>query len=75
LHRSRKLAVGAAKLLEQHVAKGGIGFVDANRVHELLYVMIHRGIPQLELAGGTTTWQYRYSQSSAAAKVPGLSSV
>ena len=41
LHRSRQLTVRALKLFKEHVAEPWIGFVDANRVHELLYVVIH----------------------------------
>ena len=41
LHRGGQLAVGAAELFEQHVAKARIGFIDPHGVHELLDVMIH----------------------------------
>ena len=41
LHRRGELAVCAAELLEQHVAKSRIGFVDAHGVHQLLHVVIH----------------------------------
>ena len=41
LHRRGELAIGAAELLEQHVAEFGIRRVDADRVHELLDVMVH----------------------------------
>ena len=45
LHRGRKFAVGAAELFEQHVAELRIRLVDADRVHELLDVMIHERAP------------------------------
>src|SRR6187397_1775784 len=41
LHCSGEFAVGTAALLEQHIAETGIRFIDTDRVHELLYVMIH----------------------------------
>ena len=41
LHGRGELAVGAAELLEQHVAEPRIGLVDPHRVHEFLDVMIH----------------------------------
>ena len=41
LHRGGELAVRAAELFQQHVAKARIRFVDSNRVHELLDVMVH----------------------------------
>jgi hypothetical protein len=41
LHRSSKLAVGTAELLQQHVAEFWIGRIDPDRVHELLDVMVH----------------------------------
>jgi hypothetical protein len=41
LHRGRELAVGAAELLQQHVAESGIRRIDTHRVHELLDVMVH----------------------------------
>ena len=43
LHRGSQFAVRAAELLEQHVAKAGIGLVDANGVHEFFDVVIHGG--------------------------------
>ncbi len=46
LHGSGEFAVGAAKLLEQHVAERGIGLVDPDRVHQLFDVVIH-----LQLSG------------------------
>jgi uncharacterized protein YjbJ (UPF0337 family) len=33
----------AAELLEQHVAKSGIGLVHADRIHQLFYVVVHVG--------------------------------
>ena len=48
LHRGGELAVGAAELLQQHVAKARIGLVDANGVHQLLDVVIHGGTLGLE---------------------------
>ena len=41
LHRGGKLAVGAAELLEQHVAELRIRRIDANRVHQFLDVVVH----------------------------------
>ena len=41
LHGGGELAVGAAELLEQHVAEPRIRRVDANRVHQLLDVVVH----------------------------------
>ena len=41
LHRRSELAVGAAELLEQHVAEARVRLVDPDGVHELLDVMIH----------------------------------
>ena len=41
LHGGGKLAVGAAELLEQHVAELGIRSIDAHRVHQFLDVMVH----------------------------------
>ena len=41
LHRRGELAVGAAELLEQHVAESRIRFVNADGVHQLLHVVIH----------------------------------
>ena len=41
LHRRGELAVGAAELLQQHVAEARIGLVDPDGVHELLDVVIH----------------------------------
>jgi hypothetical protein len=41
LHRGCEFAIGAAELLEQHVAESGIRGIDADRVHELLDVMVH----------------------------------
>jgi hypothetical protein len=41
LHRCRELSVRAAKLFQEHVAEAGIGFVNANSVHELFYMMVH----------------------------------
>ena len=44
LHRGGKLAIGAAELLQQHVAETRVGRIDAHRVHELLDVVIHGGL-------------------------------
>ena len=41
LHGGRQFAVGAAELLQQHVAETRVRLVDADGVHELLDVMIH----------------------------------
>ena len=41
LHRRRELAIGAAELLQQHIAEARIGFVDPDGVHELFNVVIH----------------------------------
>jgi hypothetical protein len=41
LHGGSQLAVGAAELLEQHVAELGIRTVDADREHQFLDVMVH----------------------------------
>jgi hypothetical protein len=43
LHRSSELTIGAAELLQQHVAKLWVGLIDANRIHQLLDVVIHWG--------------------------------
>jgi hypothetical protein len=45
LHGRSELAIGAAELLEQHVAERGVRLIDPNRVHELLDVVIHLGRP------------------------------
>jgi len=37
VHRCSKLAIGAAELLEQHIAKVGIRFID--RVHEFAEIL------------------------------------
>jgi hypothetical protein len=41
LHRGGKLAVGAAELLEQHVAKLRIRRIDTNRVHQFFHMVVH----------------------------------
>ena len=41
LHGRGQLAVGPAELLQQHVAEPRVGLADADRVHELLDVVIH----------------------------------
>jgi hypothetical protein len=46
LHCGCKFAVSASELLQKHIAKTRIRFVDADRIHELLDVMIH-GTPFL----------------------------
>ena len=46
LHGGRELAVGAAELLQKHVAEARIRLVDANRVHEFLDVVIHLNPPK-----------------------------
>ena len=43
LHRRGQFAVGAAELLQQHVAEARVGLVDADGVHQLLDVVIHGG--------------------------------
>ena len=42
LHRGGEFAVGAAELLEQHVAELRIGLIDTHGVHQLFHVVIHR---------------------------------
>ena len=44
LHGGRQLAVSAAELLQQHVAKPRIGLVDPDCEHELLDVVIHENL-------------------------------
>ena len=46
LHRGGELAVGAAELLEQHIAETRIRLVDADGVHQLLDVVIHGNLRQ-----------------------------
>ena len=41
LHGGREFAVGAAELLQQHIAEARIGFVDADGVHQFFDVVIH----------------------------------
>ena len=41
LHGSGQLAIGAAELLQQHVAEARVRRIDTHRVHELLDVVIH----------------------------------
>ena len=41
LHGGGEFAVGAAELLQQHVAETRIGLVDADGVHQFLDVVIH----------------------------------
>jgi hypothetical protein len=41
LHRSGEFTIGAAELLQEHVAEFRIGLVDPDRVHKLFDVMIH----------------------------------
>src|SRR4051794_19811544 len=51
LHRCREFAIGAAELLQKHVAEAYIGLVDAHGEHQLLDVVIHR-----RLLGGYAGW-------------------
>jgi hypothetical protein len=45
LHGGGELAIGAAELLQEHVAEFRVRLVDADRVHELFDVVIHgRGL-------------------------------
>src|SRR5215213_1789873 len=53
LHCGSQLAVGAAELLQQHVAEPDIGLVYAYRKHQLLDMVIHR--PTFRGQGGTST--------------------
>ena len=59
LHRRGELAVGAAELLEQHVAERRVRRVDANRVHQFLDVVIHlvscSGERALRIRSGVST--------------------
>ena len=41
LHGGRQFAVGAAELLQQHIAEHWIGLIDVDRVHEFLDVVVH----------------------------------
>ena len=41
LHGGGQFAVGAAELLQQHVAEARIRFVDPHRVHQFFDVVIH----------------------------------
>src|SRR4029450_8193292 len=67
LHCSGKLAVGTAELLQQHVAEFWIGRIDADRVHELLDVMVHY-LPRSVVSCGREASHLH--QTSARANVP-----
>ena len=43
LHSSGELTVSSTKLLQKHIAKSGVRSIDADRVHEFFYVVIHSG--------------------------------
>ena len=51
LHGSRQLAIGAAKLLQQHVSKTGVWIPHVDRVHQLLDVVIHGELPTMSERG------------------------
>ena len=63
LHRRGEFAVGAAKLLQQHVAERRVRFVDPNRIHQLLHVVVHR--PTFERRHGDT-WRHRWQSKPGA---------
>jgi hypothetical protein len=41
LHRGSEFAIGAAELLNEHIAKAWIRFVDTDGEHQFLDVVIH----------------------------------
>lgn len=65
LHRGRKLPVGAAKLLEEHVPEAGIGLIHSDGIHQLLDVVIHRRAPRF---GVDVAVPLRLSKCGAAAQ-------
>src|SRR5262249_46722366 len=46
LHRGHELAIRAADLFEQHVAEFRIRRVNAHRMQELFYVVVHPATPR-----------------------------
>ncbi len=75
LHRRGELAVGAAELLEQHVAEARVGLVDADGVHELLDVVIHESPRMVGSADCVSSMSNGWAERMflAARAAPGIS--
>src|SRR4051812_29489398 len=61
LQSSSQLAVGTAKLFQEHIAEAGIGLIHPDRVHQLLHMVIHGGLGVDPMRCPTENWSNGWS--------------